>query len=459
MNRMGYNSKRGKVVLFYPTIQDLWQYVWFPFPYLYLAPFLEGAGFDVKIIDARIEPNWRDMLRKEIGDAICFGMTSMTGPDLANAMEACRAVRDTRPELPIVWGGHHARQVPNQILIEGFGDFVFRGQAEYGFVELVKLLERDQDPEGIAGLVYLLNGNVVGNTLAPIVDFGYNVFPAYHLLDIERYRSPNNIVAYFSSQGCPFHCTFCTASDFSYSYRSLDQVKEEINYLVTDLGFKSLFFKDGTFFVSKKRVLAIAELLLELWPEVKWKAGARANSLLEYSPKEMSMLRDSGLRSVFFGIESGSQQVLEGMSKKIVPEHAIRSAQLSVDYGFEFYASLMYATPGETLEDLKQTISLVRKIKEINPNATIQNCVYIPLPGTLMYEMAVSRGYQPPRTTKEWSRRDITSNFENRDDINWIKPSILAEYIRIYNNEFPSYRHVFEREKEGDYESPLKQAY
>ena len=455
---MGNSSNRGKVVLFYPTIQDLWQYVWFPFPYLYLGPFLEGEGFEVKVIDARVEKDWAGLLQKEVGDAICFGITSMTGPDLVNAMEACRMVRELCPKLPIVWGGHHARQVPDQILKEDFGDYVFTGQAEYSFVELVKTFETKKEPVGIDGLVYLRNGNMAGNALAPVIDFGYDIFPAYHLLDIEKYRSPNNIAAYFSSQGCPHRCSFCTASDFSYSSRSIQQTEQEINHIVNELGFRSLFFKDGTFFVSKKRVLAIAQMLTEFSPEVKWKAGARANSLLEYSPEEMGLLRDSGLRSVFFGIESGSQQVLNTMSKKIVPEHAVRSAQLSVEYCFEFYASLMFATPGETLEDLKQTISLIRKIKKINPDATIQNCVYIPLPGTPMYEMAIARGYRPPKTTREWSERDISSNFENRDDISWIEPSILREYIKIYNDEFPKYRHVFEREKEGVYESPLKQA-
>jgi radical SAM superfamily enzyme YgiQ (UPF0313 family) len=445
----------GKVVLFYPTIEDMWQYVWFPFPYLYLGPFLEKAGFEVKVIDARVDEKWRDSLEHEIIDAVAVGITGMTGPDLINAMEACRLVKDVKPDLPIIWGGHHARQLPEQILNEGVGDYVFTGPAEYGLPELILSIEKGIEPEGIEGLVFYRNGQIMGDRLSPVVDFGYDVFPAFHLIDIEKYRSPNNIVSYFSSRGCPFGCSFCTTGDFSHSYRTLDQFDKEMNYLVNEQGFKNVFFQDGTFFISKRRVLKISKKMDDLGSDVKWKAKARANSLLEYTPDELSSLYDSGLRSVFFGIESGSQRVLDDMRKKIIPEHALKSVKICADYGFEFYASFMYATPGETTEDLRKTINLIRKIKKINPEAIIQNSVYIPLPGTPMYDTCLSHGYQPPGTMDGWSKRDISSNFENRDDINWVEPLELKEYIHIYNSEFGNYKHVYEREKNGEYESPF----
>ena len=144
------------------------------------------------------------------------------------------------------------------------------------------------------------------------------------------------------------------------------------------------------------------------------------------------------------------------MRKKITPEQVLKSARISVDYGFEFYASFMFATPGETVDDLKQNIDLMNKIKEINPNATLQNAIYNPMPGTDMYHRCLERGFVPPKTTLEWSSRVFDSNFENRDDLNWIEPSVLREYIKVYDEAFPNYKHVFEREKAGEYESPLK---
>ena len=141
MNLNDNISKKGKMVFFYPTIDDLWEHVWFPFPYLYLSPFLEHAGFEVKIIDARIDQDWQETISREVDDAISFGVTAMTGPDLASAVEACQIVRETKSNLPIIWGGHHARQLPEQILNEGVADYVFTGAAEYSLLDFLTAIE------------------------------------------------------------------------------------------------------------------------------------------------------------------------------------------------------------------------------------------------------------------------------------------------------------------------------
>lgn len=455
MNLNDNISKKGKMVFFYPTIDDLWEHVWFPFPYLYLSPFLEHAGFEVKIIDARIDQDWQETISREVDDAISFGVTAMTGPDLASAVEACQIVRETKSNLPIIWGGHHARQLPEQILNEGVADYVFTGAAEYSLLDFLTAIERGKEIDNIPGLVFYKNGMLSGNEIPSFVAFDYDISPAHHLLDIEKYRSPNNIVRSFTSRGCPFSCTFCTTRDFSNSKRTIQQVTEELDYLVNILKFTSIAFTDPIFFLSKNRVLKIAQIMMELGPNIKWKAQARATSLLSYSADEMKLLRKSGLRSIMFGIESGSTRILKNMDKRTSPADAIKSAEICSDFDFEFYGSFMFATPGETIDDLHQTISLIRKIQNIHSQATIQNSVYVPLPGTLMYKMCLAKDYQPPKSIIEWSQRDISSNFEKRDDITWIEPEVLREYARIYNNEFPNYKHVFEREKEGTYKSPF----
>ena len=301
-----------------------------------------------------------------------------------------------------------------------------------------------------------INGEWVGDAVFNKIDFDYDIFPAYHLLDLEKYRSTNNIVSYFSTRGCPFQCSFCTTGDGFYSCRKINQIESEIDYLVNKVGFLNVFFQDGTFFVSKDRVLKIARLIKAINPNVKWKAKARVNSLLQFSKDELSFLHESGLRSIFFGVESGSKRILKNMNKTILPEQACQSAKICLDNGFEFYASFMFATPGETVDDLLATIQLIKRIKKINQEAVIQNCLYIPLPGTPMFDSCVDGGYSPPDSLAGWYERDISSNWENRTDINWIEPDILKEYKRIYNDEFSGYKHVYEREETGEYKSPLQ---
>ena len=209
--------------------------------------------------------------------------------------------------------------------------------------------------------------------------------------------------------------------------------------------------------VRKKRVMEIADMIIKEGLDIKWKAKARVNSLLDYSNKDMVLLKKSGLVSLFFGVESGSQRILDLMKKETTPEDAEKSAAICGKYGIEFYASFMFAVPHETADDLRETIAHIHRLKAINPAEVIQNCIYLPLPGTPMYDEACRSGYIPPSGLPGWTGRNISSRFEERNDITWIAPKILKEYIKIYNKEFGVYEHLFEREKAGTYKSVFKE--
>ena len=166
-------------------------------------------------------------------------------------------------------------------------------------------------------------------------------------------------------------------------------------------------------------------------------------------------MKKSGLTSVMFGVESGSQRMLDFMVKKVKREDYVKSAQVLGDLGIEMYASFMFAMPGERVADLRETIKLMHELKKINPQIFLQNCVFIPLPATKMFKDAVGMGYQPPTTLLGWSKRNISSRFEERTDVNWMPKHELKEYIKIYNEEFGIYKHAWEQERDGEYESPM----
>ena len=111
--------------------------------------------------------------------------------------------------------------------------------------------------------------------------------------------------------------------------------------------------------------------------------------------------------------------------------------------------------PNETVEDLKESLDLMRKIKKINPNILLQNCIFLPLPATVMFKEAIKLGYNPPTPLKGWSERGIGSRFEERNDITWMSKSALKEYTKIYNDEFGEYKHAWQREKDGEYVNPM----
>ena len=94
-------------------------------------------------------------------------------------------------------------------------------------------------------------------------------------------------------------------------------------------------------------------------------------------------------------------------------------------------------------------------IKKINPNFLLKNCIYVPLPDTGMFRDAVKLGYKPPTTLEGWASRNVSSVFEKRNDITWMKKSVLEEYTKIYNEEFGEYKMAWEKEKTGEYVSPI----
>jgi anaerobic magnesium-protoporphyrin IX monomethyl ester cyclase len=446
---------KGKVVLFFPT-PGIEQNVWFPFPYLYLGPFLERAGYSVVVIDARVDREWEATLERQVDDCVAFGVTSMSGPDLGSALRATEIARDANGAVPILWGGHHVSALPDQVLLEGVADVVLMGPSEFTLPKVIDAIAMGDEMPDLPGVVWMAkNGQISGNrTVSPAV-FDYDIDPGYHLLDVEKYRSENNVTAYFKTRGCPFKCTFCATGNFDTSTRTQQQYESELLHLINKLGFKNLVFRDPTFFLGKKTVLDCARIMKDLGPEVNWKGQARATFHKQYSRDDLKFMRDSGLKSVMFGIETGSERMMSTMEKRTKVQDAIKSAEVCADLDIEMYASFMFAMPGETVDDLKETIKLMREIKKIHPKALLQNCIFLPLPNTRMYADALERGYVPPTTTEGWSTRNISSRFEERDDISWMTPQELHEYSAIYTDEFGRYRHAYEREKDGSYDSPL----
>ena len=449
---------KGRVVLFYPSFTGSGKYHWAPFPYIYLGPFLEKEGFEVQVIDARVNSEWRKILQRALADALCLGVTSMTGPDYKDVVEATRIAKAVNPRLPVIWGGPQATDQTRLVADIDSVDAVVKGQGEIVLPEFVNRIAIGRPYDDIKGVIYKHAGKVYENKPADPIPFEYDILEGWHLLDIEKYRSSNNIISIFTARGCPFSCTFCTTGAKTYSERTFEQVQRQVLHVVRDLKFANIFIQDGTYFFNKARVLKIAQWFIDAGLNIKWKAKARADTLFIYTGDQMRLLKKSGLVSIFFGMESGSDKVLKNMRKNIKSQDAEKSAGICRANGIEFYASYMFATPYETVEDLKCTIKSIKRVKQANPDAIIQNCIYLPLPGTPMYEQACACGFVPPKTIEEWGNRKVATQFDSKDLVTWIPRDILQEYIKIYSQEFAGYKNLWERELDGTYKSVFNAA-
>ena len=457
---------KGKVILFFPPVQDEGsnnnqknQDHWMPFPYLYLAPFLEKAGYKVVILDARVTPDWRSVLKKELRDAFAIGLTSFTGPDLNYVAEASQMAKDMNNKIHVIHGGHHATELPDDFLNENLADYVFRGPSEFSFPKVLdSLYFKKEFPSDVTGVLYKRNGKILGNRKLNPTTFDYEEPPAFHLIDIEKYRSENNIVSYFKTRGCPFKCTFCTTGVYDVGHKSREQYHREVKYLLIDKKFGGMYFRDPLFFLRTDDVMDVTELMESLGggKTKKWRGQARGTFHRQYTPEQFKYMKKSGLASVMFGVESGSQRMLDFMIKKVKREDYVKSAKVLSDLGIVMYNSFMFGMPNETVDDLKQSISLMHELKKISQEYVVNyNSVFTPLPGTKMYRDAIERGYKPPKTLKEWANRPFSSRLEERDDINWMGPD-YEEYKKVYKEEFPDYKHPYQLELEGKRVNPLR---
>jgi len=201
---------RGKVVLFYPQYDG--PALGAPLCLLSLASPLLQAGFEVRIVDAAVVPNWDSKILTEIQDALCLGISVLTGPMIRGAVRVAKAAKRTRPDMPVIFGGWHPSLLPDQTLREHYVDAVVRGQGELTLLEIATRLSEGKsygDVAGVSSKNSLFACHSPERRVALLDDLPR---PAYELADFDAYERASGIrkLPYATSVGCPYACNYCT---------------------------------------------------------------------------------------------------------------------------------------------------------------------------------------------------------------------------------------------------------
>jgi radical SAM superfamily enzyme YgiQ (UPF0313 family) len=248
------------------------------------------------------------------------------------------------------------------------------------------------DPEKIRGVARRDGEEVVATdpTHDPSV-FSSLPAPAWHLIeDFSIYWvqvpsiSPWTFV--MSVKGCGKGCTFCTISDIKPSFRDINAIVDEIDYLVTERGLRYISFFDSTFNMNRARVFNLCNELIArgLDTKCRWYANVRASITKE----EAEVMRDAGCRGVSIGVESGSQAVLDRAHKRTRVSQCEEAIKNLRSAGIKQYASFIVGLPGETRETMRQTAKFIQSAK---PTGFQVNSL-VPYPGSAIYDVAVHEG-------------------------------------------------------------------
>lgn len=384
-----------------------------PMSLLALGALLEGHH-DYLIIDGNLECAPLAAIDRAIREtgAEILAVTVMPGPQLNDATPLCRALKSAHPKLTIVWGGYFPTQHYEVCLKSGFVDYLVRGHGEVVFKNLIDILAAHGDPTALPGLAYrdVMTNEIKSNPMAPIPNPDQLPDFPYRRVDVSRYIRKtflgDRTLPHHSSYGCPFFCNFCAVVNMvngRWLAQSAERTANVARKLVEQWRINAIEFYDNNFFTHEARTAEFADRIADL--SIAWWGEARIDTLMKYSDRTWAAMRRSGLKMVFLGAESGSDETLQRMNKggTASTEKTLAIAAKLKHYAIVPEMSFVLGNPPDPEADVRQTIEFIRKVKRVNPATEIILYMYTPVPlAGELYEQAKAEGFQFPETLDEW---------------------------------------------------------
>jgi anaerobic magnesium-protoporphyrin IX monomethyl ester cyclase len=382
----------------WPHIKNKGEETYVPFPFFlaYTAAVLLRQGIRARVVDAIAETLPEDAFAALIQEAQPrLFVAEVSTPSLENDLAILRNIKRTGAKIAVC-GMDFNIQDPLFLEKNDFIDYVMVGEYEYTTLELYEHIKSGVGLETIAGLVYRDDTRIRANPpRGTIDDLDALPWPAREGLPMDRYvDAPGNLktpsVQMLSSRGCPFGCTFCAWPQLiyrnnRYRRRHPRAVVDEMEYLTKTGTFKSVYFDDDTFNINASHVLGICEEIRRRRLVVPWAAMARADLMDE---TVLTAMRQAGLHSVKYGVESADQGFLDEVDKHMDLAKAERMIRLTKTLGIKVHLSFVFGMPGETQESIHRTIDYAMSLE---PD-TVQFSILTPYPGTAYYRRLQSQG-------------------------------------------------------------------
>jgi len=431
-----------KIVFFFPSFAS--SEATAPLGILAVATPLLRAGYTIRLVDSTITPNYKQRVLDEVKDALCLGVSLVTGPMIRETVEIARAVKAWNPDFPIILGGWHPSLLPKQTLEAPYVDYVVRGQGEESLLEIVQHIEQRVPVDLVPGIGFKRNGKVIFTTerpLRPIVDLPPK---AYHLADFDAYERNcgRRWAMYISSLACPFNCSYCTnAGVYGRKWNALppEQFVEETVDLTTRYGLEMLWVVDDNFLVDLDRARHIAEGLVRAGANFKWSIQATTNLTSRLTPEDLKLLHRSGLHQICQGAESGSKKILKAMNKGFQDFESIyESAARCLEAGIRPSFNIIFAYPGEGKKERRETVNFIMDACRRFPGAEFWTNIFTPYPGAPVMEQAEELGIHVPTSFEGWA-----DFFPRYTVLPWLsgrehrRLQVMRDYLRIAFDRVP----------------------
>ena len=364
----------------------------------YIAAVLERDGHEVKIIDG---PAWATILGYDFNDLErdvrefvpdVVGVSASTS-QIEHAKKTISIARSANKECVVILGGTLVSADPKALLGFEQVDYGIYGEADITFSEVLRAIEKKEPLERKEGIIWRENGVVRFLKPKTIINLDEIPLPARHLLKMEIYRpSPANYrrlpaTTIMTSRGCPYQCIFCSRPTEGTIFRvhSAERVIEEIEQLVTKYGIRDIQIFDDTFSLIPSRVEKICKRIIEKKLDIWWNCMTRVDKI---NPELLALMKQAGCYEIGFGIESGSNRILQFIKKATTIDLVRKGVKMTKDAGIDVRGFFVIGFPTETKEEILQTIEFA---KDLDVDVA-QFMISTPFPGTEMWEISKQNG-------------------------------------------------------------------
>ncbi|MBE0480219.1 MAG: cobalamin B12-binding domain-containing protein [Dehalococcoidia bacterium] len=367
-----------------------------PMGLLYLGAVLERNGYEVEVLDLLVSRYSRDKIKRKLEqyqpDIVGTTCVTMNYPIASDTLKYCKSLN---PDITAVIGGPHVTFAPVETLNESaWIDIVVRGEGELTMLDIVS----GKDRAAIDGIAYRAEGVHLTRERCLIENLDELPLPARHLFPTARYLALDAHLSLITGRGCPFNCVFCVGSKMGgrrARFRNPKLVVDEIEQSLK-LGFKEVNFEDDLFTLNHRHLHGICDEIVSRGLKFNWSVFARVDTV---NPQVLEKLREAGCTWLCYGIESGNQQILDRVKKKITLERVRESVKMAKDAGVSVLASFIIGLPGETRQTLAETMEFAREL-----DTYYGFHVLAPFPGTEVREKADEFGIEI--LTNDWSKYD-----------------------------------------------------
>ncbi|MFZ1518640.1 MAG: radical SAM protein [Ignavibacteriaceae bacterium] len=359
-----------------------------PLGILYVSAYLERKGFSNEVFDTTFSTmqKMRDYLLEFKPDVIAIYVNLMTK---LNVLEIIKFIKLNLHHTKIVLGGPEIRYNANDFLNFG-ADYLVIGEGEETSLELMIALneKRYDDIKNIPGLGFKNQNNEIVFTTEreKLKEVDSLPFPGRDKINLQLYlnawkeRHGENAISISTMRGCPYTCKWCSRAVYGLSYRrrSPENVCDELELIQKEYNPDTLWFVDDVFTISHKWLNEFNETLKQKNLKIKFECITRADRMNE---EVIKLLKYAGCFRVWIGAESGSQKVIDLMDRRVDVDQVREMIKLAQKYGIQAGTFIMLGYPGETEDDIEETI---KHLKESNPEYFTITVAY-PIKGTELF--------------------------------------------------------------------------